>query len=59
MMLRHIGKTNEADKLERAVSAVIAEGKNVSYDMKEDRGDPTAVGTSEMADAIIKKINPP
>jgi len=56
MMLRHIGKTTEADKLENAVAAVIAEGKNVTYDMKEDREDPTAVGTSEMADAIIEKI---
>jgi len=56
MMLRHIGKTAEADKLENAVAAVIAEGKSVTYDMKPDRNDPTAVGTSEMADAIIKKI---
>jgi isocitrate dehydrogenase (NAD+) len=55
-MLRHIGKTKEADKLERAVAAVIAEGKDVTYDMKADPGDPTAVGTSEMADAIIEKI---
>jgi isocitrate dehydrogenase (NAD+) len=56
MMLRHIGKMTEADKLETAVAAVIAEGKNVTYDMKPDRNDPTAVGTSEMADAIIEKI---
>jgi len=56
MMLRHIGKTTEADKLETAVAAVIAEGKNVTYDMKADREDRTAVGTSEMADAIIEKI---
>ena len=56
MMLRHIGKTDEADRLENAVAAVIAEGKNVTYDMKADPSDPTAVGTSEMADAIIKKI---
>ena len=55
MMLRHIGKTDEADKLENAVAAVIAEGKNVTYDMKTDRNDPTAVGTSQMADAIIEK----
>jgi isocitrate dehydrogenase (NAD+) len=46
----------EADKLENAVAAVIAEGKSVTYDMKPHRDDPTAVGTSEMADAIIKKI---
>jgi len=56
LMLRHIGKTAEADKLENAVAAVIAEGKDVTYDMKPDRNDPTAVGTSEMADAIIRKI---
>jgi len=56
MMLRHIGKSAEADKLEAAVAAVITEGKSVTYDLKEERDDPTAVGTSEMADAIIKKI---
>ena len=56
LMLRHLGKTAEADKLENAVAAVVAEGKNVTYDMKPDRDDPTAVGTSQMADAIIAKI---
>ncbi len=56
MMLRHIGKITEGDRLENAVAAVIAEGKNVTYDMKPDRNDPTAVGTSQMADAIIGKI---
>jgi isocitrate dehydrogenase (NAD+) len=56
MMLRHIGLMAEADKLEAAVAAVIAEGKSVTYDMKPDRDDPTAVGTSQMADAIIRKI---
>jgi len=56
LMLRHLGKTREADKLENAVAAVIAEGKSVTYDMKENRNDPTAVGTKEMADAIIAKV---
>jgi isocitrate dehydrogenase (NAD+) len=28
----------------------------VTYDLKEDRDDPSAVGTSEYADAIIAKI---
>jgi len=56
MMLRHIDKTAEADKLENAVAGVIAKGKNVTYDMKPDRNDPTAVGTSQMADAIIGKM---
>ncbi len=56
MMLRHIDKKAEADKLEAAAAAVIAEGKSVTYDMKPNRDDPTAVGTSKMADAIIDKI---
>ena len=34
----------------------IKEGKNVTYDMKPTRNDPTAVGTSEVADAIIEKL---
>jgi len=57
MMLRHLGKFAEADKLEAAVAAVIAEGKNVTYDLKQDRDDPTAVGTSQMANAIIAKVD--
>ena len=43
-------------RLEDAVAAVIAEGKSVTYDMKPTRTDPTAVGTSEYADAIIEKL---
>jgi isocitrate dehydrogenase (NAD+) len=56
MMLRHIGRMAEADQLERAVAAVIEEGQDVTYDLKPNRDDPTAVGTSQMADAIIQKI---
>lgn len=56
MMLRHLKEQEAADRLEKAVAAVIAEGKYVTYDMKPDRNDPTAVGTSEMADAIIRKL---
>ena len=56
LMLRHIGYREEGDKLENAIADVIAEGKDVTYDMKDDRKDPTAVGTQEMADAIIAKM---
>jgi isocitrate dehydrogenase (NAD+) len=56
MMLRHINEVAAADNLERAVSEVIAEGKSVTYDLKPHRDDPTAVGTSEYADAIIEKL---
>jgi len=56
LMLRHLGETEAGDRLERAVAAVIEEGKSVTYDMKQHRDDPSAVGTSEYADAIIAKI---
>jgi isocitrate dehydrogenase (NAD+) len=56
LMLDHIGEERAARALENAVSAVIAEGKSVTYDMKPNRNDPTAVGTSEYADAIIEKL---
>jgi len=42
--------------VERAIAQVIAEGESVTYDMKPDRNDPTAVGTSQVADAVIKKM---
>jgi len=56
LMLRHIQENKAADILEEAVSQVIAEGKFVTYDLKPDPLDPSAVGTKEMADAIIEKI---
>lgn len=56
LMLRHLGETQAADRLEKAISEVIREGKNVTYDLKADRNDPTAVGTREMGQAIIKKL---
>jgi isocitrate dehydrogenase (NAD+) len=56
LMLRYLGEKDAAQRLENAVAAVIAEGKSVTYDMKTDRNDPTAVGTREMADAICQKL---
>lgn len=56
LMLRHLGEDDAADRAEKAVAEVIAEGVSVTYDMKADRNDPTAVGTSQMADAIIAKL---
>jgi len=56
LMLRHLGEEKAADRLEKAVAAVIKEGKDVTYDMKPKRDDPTAAGTKEMADAIVKKM---
>ena len=56
LMLRYIKEYDAADRLEKAVASVIEEGKDVTYDLKLDRTDPSAVGTKEMADAIIKKL---
>lgn len=56
LMLDHIGETHAARRLEQAVSEVILEGRSTTYDMKPRRDDPSAVGTSEYADAIIEKL---
>jgi isocitrate dehydrogenase (NAD+) len=56
LMLEHLGERDAAARLERAVADVIAEGERVTYDLKPSRDDPTAVGTSEYADAIIEKL---
>jgi isocitrate dehydrogenase (NAD+) len=56
LMLRHLGEGARAERLEQAIAGVIAEGESVTYDMKQARDDPTAVGTSEVADAIIQKL---
>lgn len=56
MMLEHLGELDAAQKLDQAVASVIAEGKDVTYDLKKDRDDPTAVGTKEMAQAICDRM---
>jgi isocitrate dehydrogenase (NAD+) len=56
LMLRHLGEQEAGDRLERALAAVIAEGESVTYDMKPSRDDPSAVGTSQVADAVIAKL---
>lgn len=56
LMLQHLGERDAARRLEQAVADVIAEGRDVTYDMKPHRDDPTAVGTREMAEAICRKL---
>jgi isocitrate dehydrogenase (NAD+) len=55
LMLRHLGEREAAGRVEAAVAAVIAQGRDVTCDLKPP-GDPTAVGTREMADAIIDEL---
>jgi isocitrate dehydrogenase (NAD+) len=56
MMLRHLGEMDAAKRLERAISSVIEKGRDVTYDMKPDRDDPTAASTSKVADAVIEEL---
>src|SRR3989475_2699825 len=56
LMLRHLEEKAAADALETAIADVIALGKNVTYDLKEKRDDPTAVGTSQVADAVVAQL---
>ena len=55
LMLRHLNEEKAADRLENAIAAVIAEGKDVTYDLRKDRDEPSAT-TSQVADAIIRKM---
>ncbi|MCD5401003.1 isocitrate/isopropylmalate dehydrogenase family protein [candidate division NPL-UPA2 bacterium] len=56
MMLHHLGEREAAHRLEKAVAEVIKEGKDVTYDLKPGRDDPTAVGTKEMAEAVVERV---
>jgi len=56
LMLEYLGEKDAAARLERAVAATIAEGRSVTYDLKANRDDPTAVGTREMGQDIIREL---
>jgi isocitrate dehydrogenase (NAD+) len=56
-MLDHLKETAAARALERAIATVIRKGEKVTYDLKPTRTDPTAVGTSEFADAVREEMN--
>src|SRR5437667_356102 len=56
MMLHHLGETYAANMLEGAIAETIREGRDVTYDMKADRNDPTAIGTSQVAAAVVARL---
>ncbi|MGI8572498.1 MAG: isocitrate/isopropylmalate dehydrogenase family protein [Solirubrobacteraceae bacterium] len=56
LMLHHLGEREAGERLERAIAEVIRKGEKVTYDLKPSRDDPTAVGTSEFADAVIDEL---
>jgi isocitrate dehydrogenase (NAD+) len=50
LMLRHLGEQAAAERVERAIREVIADGRRTTYDLGGD------AGTSEFADAIIERL---
>jgi isocitrate dehydrogenase (NAD+) len=56
LMLEYLGEKDAAQRLDNAVARVIAAGKDVTYDLKPERNDPSAVSTSRMAEAIISAL---
>ena len=57
LMLRHLDEKDAADRMEAAIAEVIRRGEKVTYDLKPTRDDPSAVGTSQFADAVIEEMN--
>jgi len=57
LMLRYLGEEEAGLRLENAVKAVITEGKSVTYDFKDNPSDSSAVGTSQMASAVIAHLS--
>ena len=53
MMLHHMGEVDAGSRVEKAVTAVIREGKKVTRDLNPQ----STVTTTEMADVIIAKLS--
>jgi isocitrate dehydrogenase (NAD+) len=56
-LLEHLGEQEAARRMEDALAAVIRAGDKVTYDLKPFRDDPSAVGTSQFADAVIEEMS--
>ncbi|HEY3073142.1 MAG TPA: isocitrate/isopropylmalate dehydrogenase family protein [Candidatus Limnocylindrales bacterium] len=50
LMLRHLGETAAAERVETAIREVVADGRSVTYDLGG------TAGTSDMADAVIEQL---
>jgi isocitrate dehydrogenase (NAD+) len=57
LMLRYLEEGEAANRLEGAIASVIKKGDKVTYDLKPTRDDPSAVGTSQFADAVIDALD--
>ncbi len=55
MLLSHIGESDAADAIRRAIGVLLQEGDRVTYDMPADRGQ-RIVGTNALADAVAELL---
>ncbi|MFL5726737.1 MAG: isocitrate/isopropylmalate dehydrogenase family protein [Chloroflexota bacterium] len=53
LMLRHLGHTDAAERVERALREVIGEGRTLTYDLGG------SAGTSAFTDAIVERLSEP
>jgi len=56
MLLRHIGRSEAADRVEAAVDAVVAEGTTLTYDLERTPADRPPASTDEVATAVIEAM---
>jgi len=56
MLLRHLGETDAGDRLEAAIAGVLADGVDVTPDLRGPGDDRPAVGTRRMAEAVTERL---
>ena len=56
MMLRHLGESDAGDRLEGAIAEVLADGADVTPDLRGPGDDRPAVGTRRMAEAVTERL---
>jgi isocitrate dehydrogenase (NAD+) len=64
MMVDHVGEHDKAERIRKAIAAVVAEGKVRTYDMMRMSGSAKSISqgaatTTQMTDAILAKIEVP
>jgi isocitrate dehydrogenase (NAD+) len=56
LLLRHLGEADAADRLEAAIAAVLADGVDVTADLRAAGDARPPVGTARMTDAVIERL---
>ena len=59
MLLRHLGEREAGDRLEAAIAGVLADGIDVTDDLRAPGDDRPGVGTSRMAEAVCERLTAP